>query len=69
MMMSNDAEGTTPRKWTEPTETGEVVRYERVAKNDPDRAAKLRKQRQQFTEDAKAGKVLCLSDLMISHGM
>ena len=29
----------------------------------------LKAQRNQFSEDAKAGKVICLSDLMINHGM
>lgn len=45
------------------------IRYEHIKRDDPDRRAKLAKQRQQFEEDAKGGKVLCLSDLMISHGM
>lgn len=45
------------------------IRYERVTAGDPDRAAKLKAQREKFEQDAKAGKVLCLSDLMISHGM
>ena len=45
------------------------IRYERIDPNDPDRAAKLKAQREKFEQDAKAGKVLCLSDLMISHGM
>ena len=45
------------------------IRYEHVAKDDANRKTKLAAQREQFTKDAKAGKVLCLSDLMISHGM
>jgi hypothetical protein len=45
------------------------VRYEHVSRTDPDRAQKLEAQREQFTQDAKAGRVICLSDLMISHGM
>ena len=45
------------------------LRYERVKKDDPNRQAKLAAQRDQFTADAQSGKVLCLSDLMISHGM
>ena len=58
----------------EPKRTGsgtydDVVRYERVAADDPERVEKLAKQREQFEADAKAGKVLCLSDLMCSHGM
>ena len=45
------------------------IRYEHVSADDPDRQAKRAVQRRQFTVDAKAGRVLCLSDLMISHGM
>lgn len=45
------------------------IRYERVAADDPDRQAKLKAQREKYEQDAKAGQVLCLSDLMISHGM
>lgn len=45
------------------------IRYEHIDPTDPDRKAKRAAQREQFTKDAKAGKVLCLSDLMISHGM
>ena len=45
------------------------IRYEHVSKDDPDRQKKLAAQREQFSKDAKAGKMLCLSDLMISHGM
>ena len=46
-----------------------VKRYEHIAKDDPDRKAKLKAQRDEFEKDTKEGKVLCLSDLMISHGM
>ena len=45
------------------------IRYEHVPTDDPNRKEKLKAQRRQFEKDAKAGKVLCLSDLMISHGM
>ena len=45
------------------------IRYEIIAKDDPDRQAKLKAQREQFSRDAAAGKVLCLSDLMCSAGM
>ena len=45
------------------------IRYEHIKSDDPDRQAKRAAQRDQFTADAKAGRVLCLSDLMISHGM
>jgi hypothetical protein len=46
-----------------------VKRYEHIDLNDPNRQAKLKAQRDEFEKDAKEGKVLCLSDLMISHGM
>ena len=46
-----------------------LIRYEHIKADDPDRKAKRAAQRDQFTADAKAGRVLCLSDLMISHGM
>jgi len=45
------------------------IRYEHIERTDPDRAAKRKAQLDQFSRDAKAGKVLCLSDLMISAGM
>ena len=45
------------------------IRYERIDRADPNRAALRRAQLYQFEQDAKAGKVLCLSDLMISAGM
>ena len=45
------------------------IRCEHIKADDPDRQAKRAAQRDQFTADAKAGRVLCLSDLMISHGM
>lgn len=50
-------------------EKEDVKRYERIKLDDPDRAAKLKAQRAEFLEDAKAGTVLCLSDLMRSAGM
>ena len=45
------------------------IRYEHIEKNDPNRQAKLAAQREQFGKDAAAGRLLCLSDLMISHGI
>lgn len=45
------------------------IRYEHIDPKDPDRQAKLAAQRAKFEKDAKAGKVLSLSDLMISHGV
>ena len=45
------------------------IRYEHIKPDDPNRQEKLAKQRQQFEDDAKAGNVVCLSDLMISHGL
>ena len=45
------------------------IRYAEITRNDPDRAAKREAQFEQFARDAKAGKVLCLSDLMKNAGM
>jgi len=45
------------------------IRYEQIKADDPQRTAKLKQQRDQFSKDADAGKVLCLTDLFISHGM
>ena len=50
-------------------EDKDVIRYEHLDKKDPDYKEKFKKQMNQFEKDAKAGKVLCLSDLMISAGM
>ena len=47
----------------------DVKRYEHIEKDDPDRQSKLKAQREEFEKDANAGKVLCLSDLLISHGL
>ena len=57
-----------------PSRTGagtheDPIRYEHISADDPDRQMKRAVQRRQFTVDAKAGRVRCLSDLMISHGM
>jgi len=46
-----------------------VKRYEHITLDDPNRKEKLKTQRDEFEKDAKAGKVLCLTDLFISHGM
>jgi len=46
-----------------------VKRYEHITTDDPNRQEKLKAQRDEFEKDAKAGKVLCLTDLFISHGM
>ena len=46
-----------------------VKRYEHIAMDDPKRQAKLKAQRDEFEKDAKEGKVVCLTDLFISHGM
>ena len=46
-----------------------VKRYEQIPLNDPNRKEKLKAQRDEFEKDAKEGKVLCLTDLFISHGM
>ena len=46
-----------------------VKRYEHISKNDPNRQAKLKAQRDQAEKDAESGEMICLSDLFISHGM
>ena len=46
---------------------GNPVRYKHIKKDDPEKKAKQAAQREQFSKDAGDGKVLCLSDLMISH--
>ena len=45
------------------------IHYEHIAEDDPKRQEKLKKQREQFSKDAQNGKVLCLTDLFISHGL
>jgi len=45
------------------------IRYEKIDPDDPDRKAKQQAQRDKSDKDAKEGKVIDLSDLMISHGM
>ena len=53
-----------------PFETApEVIRYEHIEKTDPDRTTKLARQWDKAEKDVAAGKVICLSDLMISAGM
>lgn len=46
----------------------EPVRYRRIEREDPGRQGKLKAQREQFERDAKSGKVVCLTDLLINHG-
>jgi len=45
------------------------IRYESLDKSDPEYKAKFRAQLDKFEEDAKSGKVLCLTDLMCNAGM
>ncbi len=45
------------------------IRYDRLEKSDPNYKEKMKAQLNKFESDAKAGKVLCLSDLMCSAGM
>jgi len=45
------------------------IRYEQLDKADPAYKSKMRKQLDKFEQDAQSGKVLCLTDLMISAGM
>jgi len=45
------------------------IRYARIDANDPDRSAKLKAQREKSDRDVHQGKVIDMSDLMISHGM
>ena len=55
---------------TKPVGTHEnPIRYKRIDQTDPERKAKLKAQLDQFSRDAQAGKVLCLSDLMCNAGM
>ena len=44
----------------------EVVRFDTSKKYTKE---ELAVQREQFSKDAKAGKVICLTDLFINHGM
>jgi len=45
------------------------IRYKHIKADDPQRKEKLKAQREQFGKDAEEGKVLCLTDLFISHGL
>lgn len=45
------------------------MRYERITATDPERKLKLKAQRAQMEADAKAGKVLCITDIMSNYGM
>lgn len=57
------------KKTTDKYADENVKHYEHIRMDDPNRQAKLKAQRDEFERDAKAGTVLSLSDLMISHGM
>jgi len=64
--------GMTIQKMTRDTTRGtreNPIRYEHIKRDDPNRQEKLDQQRKQFEQDAKDGMVLCLSDLLISHGL
>ena len=54
------------QEYSERGKVKEVIRYNTNKKYSKQ---ELEVQREQFEKDAKAGKVLCLSDLMINHGM
>jgi hypothetical protein len=45
------------------------IRYEHLDKKDPDYRRKFAQQLAQADEDARAGKIICLTDLFISAGM
>ena len=45
------------------------VHYKHIKQDDPDRKAKQAAQRAKFSKDAGEGKILCLTDLFISHGI
>ncbi len=54
-------------KYTETDKNGQsVIRFKTDRKYTQ---AELAQQREEFDKEAKAGKVICLSDLMINHGM
>ena len=46
--------------------TIETVRFDTTKKYTQ---RELKTQREQFSKDAQAGKIICLTDLMINHGM
>lgn len=49
--------------------TEDPVRYESLSRDDPDYREKFNRQLDQAEQDAKAGKAICLSDLMCSPYM
>lgn len=54
-------------KYTEKLKDGsEVVRWDTSKKYTKE---ELKKQREEFLKTAKAGKLLCLTDLFANHGM
>lgn len=52
--------------YIEKTTSGEVVRFNTNKKYTKD---ELKKQREDFSKLANSGKQICLTDLMINHGM
>ena len=44
------------------------IRFAPLSGTPEERREQLAAQREKFERDAKAGKVLCLSDLLINHG-
>lgn len=45
------------------------IRYKKLDRKNPLYKAEFKNQLAQFEKDASAGKVLCLSDIMINAGM
>jgi len=58
-----------PSKRTGTGTHDDPIRYAKIQRDDPKRQTKLAEQRKEFEADAKAGRVVCLSDLMCNHGM
>lgn len=45
------------------------IRYEQIERTDPERETKIKAQWDEAQADAKAGKCICLSDLLCNAGI
>ena len=67
-MMERERKGKPESKSLGDSHDNPVV-YDRIEADDPDRAEKLERQRDQFEKDAAAGKIISLTELFSNHGM
>lgn len=66
---SKPNEETKPETFIEKSDGEEIVRFKEIPQDAPDRKERLNNQLDQFSKEADAGKLVCISDLFGNAGM